>query len=113
VFQGFEPVDNPPTLNLVKAGASVPLKFSLTEDRGLDIFAAGSPSSRRVTCDSSAPVEDDIAAATSGNSGLSYDVATTTYTYAWKTEKSWTRTCRELTLALDDGSSYRALFKFK
>ena len=46
-FSGFEePVDESPTLNRMHAGRAVPLKFSLGGDRGLDIFAAGSPASR-------------------------------------------------------------------
>jgi len=39
-------VDNPPTKNVVKAGAAVPVKFSLGGDRGLNIFASTSPSSQ-------------------------------------------------------------------
>src|SRR5262249_33256233 len=57
-FSGFfPPVDNPPTLNAVKAGTAVPVKFALGGNRGLNIFAAGSPTSQQVTCDSSAPVD--------------------------------------------------------
>jgi hypothetical protein len=37
------PVDSPPTVNTVKAGAAVPVKFSVNGDRGLDIFAVGYP----------------------------------------------------------------------
>ena len=41
-FTGFfSPVDNLPALNAVKGGASVPVKFSLAGDQGLDIFAVG------------------------------------------------------------------------
>ena len=43
-FSGFmAPVDSPPTVNTVKAGAAVPVKFSVNGDRGLDIFAVGYP----------------------------------------------------------------------
>ena len=53
-FTGFfSPVDNPPALNTMKAGAAVPVKFSLAGDQGLAIFAAGYPNSIRIACDSS------------------------------------------------------------
>jgi hypothetical protein len=41
----FPPVDNPPTVNMAKAGRAVPVRFSLGGDQGLDILAAGSPTS--------------------------------------------------------------------
>ena len=45
-FSGFfQPVDNLPTLNAVKAGQAIPVKFSLNGDQGLSIFAAGYPRS--------------------------------------------------------------------
>ncbi|HEY7628136.1 MAG TPA: ExeM/NucH family extracellular endonuclease, partial [Ilumatobacteraceae bacterium] len=43
-FSGFfQPVDNLPTTNTVKAGQAVPVKFSLNGNQGLDIFAMGYP----------------------------------------------------------------------
>ncbi len=43
-WSGFKrPVDNPPAVNVVRAGSTVPLKFSLDGDRGLDIFPADAP----------------------------------------------------------------------
>lgn len=110
-FSGFfSPVDNPPTFNTVAAGRSIPIKFSLGGDYGLNILASGSPSSRVVPCSSSSPT-DGIEETTTSNSGLSYDPASGQYTYVWKTSKSWTG-CREFTLRLSDGSEYKALFKF-
>jgi hypothetical protein len=36
LFTGFfSPVNNPPTLNTVQAGKAVPVKFSLSGDKGL------------------------------------------------------------------------------
>src|SRR6185503_11562768 len=51
----FSPVDNPPTLNVVKAGAAIPVKFSLGGNQGLGVMAAGYPSSKAIACDSSVP----------------------------------------------------------
>jgi hypothetical protein len=110
----FSPVNNPPTLNIVKAGRAVPVKFSLGGDEGLDIFAEDYPKSRLIDCSSSAPL-DAIEQTTSaaGGSSLSYEPTTERYTYAWKTKKAWAGTCRQLVVKLDDGSTHRGNFKFK
>lgn len=112
-FSGFfAPVNNPPTFNKVKAGASVPVKFSLGGDQGLDIFEAGYPKSQPITCDTAAPSDGIEETATAGSSSLSYDASTDEYTYVWKTEKAWTG-CRQLIVMLDDGTSHVAYFSFK
>jgi hypothetical protein len=108
----YRPIDNPPTLNSVKAGQSVPVKFGLGGDVGLDIFAAGSPSSSVIACPSGAST-DEVETVTAGGSSLSYDAATGQYTYVWKTEKAWAGSCRRLTLKLRDGSEHSALFELK
>lgn len=113
-FTGFfQPVSNLPTVNAVKAGQAVPVKFSLSGNKGLSIFAAGSPASAAYTCNDSDPSVDvnDTVAAT-GNS-LSYDASSDQYNFVWKTDKSWVGTCRQLVLVLNDGSIHRANFKFK
>ncbi|WP_255578443.1 PxKF domain-containing protein [Deinococcus sp. KSM4-11] len=35
------------------------------------------------------------------------------YIYVWKTDPSWSNTCRKLTVTLKDGSSQVAYFKFR
>jgi probable HAF family extracellular repeat protein len=113
-FTGFfQPVDNLPTLNSVKAGQAIPLKFSLGGDQGLNIFAAGYPKSELITCGSSALVDGIEETATAGSSSLTYDAATDQYTYVWKTQKSWAGTCRQLVVKLSDGTTQRADFQFK
>jgi hypothetical protein len=100
-------------LNQVKAGAGVPVKFGLGGDLGLDIFAAGYPSSRRISCDTQAvvdPIEQTVAVS---NSGLKYDATTGQYVYSWKTEKAWSGSCRQLAIKLKDGSEHPVSFKFK
>jgi hypothetical protein len=110
-FTGFfQPVDNFPTINLVKAGASVPVKFSLGGNKGLSIFATGYPKSEQIACDSTAEVDGT---ATAGSNGLSFDPTTNVYTYVWKTEKAWATTCRQLVVKLNDNTIHRANFKFK
>jgi hypothetical protein len=44
--------------------------------------------------------------------GLRQDGAKSKFKYIWKTDRSWTGTCRKLVLTLADGSSYEALFRF-
>ncbi len=110
-FRGFlQPVDNGGTLNAMKAGAAVPIKFGVGGNRGLDILAAGAPSSSVIACPGgTAPdeVEQTVAA---GSSSLSYAAGSDTYTYVWKTQKAWAGTCRQFTLGLNDGTTHTALF---
>lgn len=113
-FSGFfQPVDNLPVLNVVTAGKAIPVKFSLSGDKGLNIFAANSPSSLTINCDSSAPQDDIEETVNAGGSSLSYTALTDQYNYVWKTQSSWKNTCRQLVLKLNDGTEHRANFKFK
>ena len=113
-FTGFyQPVSNPPALNQVKAGAAVPVQFSLSGNRGLNIFAVNSPGSVQIVCSTSAPVSTVTATVTAGGSSLSYNPSTDTYTYTWKTDASWSGTCRQLSVNLTDGTTHVANFQFK
>ena len=89
----------------------MPVKFSLGGDRGLAIFASGYPASEPIACGSGGLV-DGIEETNTANGGLTYDAASDTYNYVWKTEKAWAGTCRQLVLKFDDGSVQRANFKF-
>jgi hypothetical protein len=112
-FSGFfRPVDNDGVINTVKAGQSIPVKFSLLGDQGLSIFAANSPSSQKVACDAGAPLDALEETATAGSSGLSYDASIDQYNYVWKTDKAWAGTCRLLNVTLNDGTVHTANFKF-
>jgi DNA-binding beta-propeller fold protein YncE len=113
-FAGFfPPVANLPALNIVQAGRGIPVKFSLSGNKGLGIFAAGSPSSGPIVCNSSDPATLLEETVTAGGSSLSYDPITDQYIYVWKTEAGWAGTCRQLVVQLNDGSIHRANFKFK
>ena len=113
-FGGFQqPVDARPTLNQMKAGGAVPVKFGLGGNQGLAIFAAGSPKSQVIACDATADVDGIEQTISAGGSSLTYDPSTDTYSYVWKTDKAWAGTCRQLVLAFADGSVGRANFKFK
>lgn len=107
----FPPVDNPFVVNSVKAGQSIPMKFSLNGDQGLGIIASGYPVSQQITGVDWVPV-NEIEGTVSG-SGLSYNAASDQYTYVWKTNAAWAGTWRRFTLRLVDGTERFALFKFK
>jgi hypothetical protein len=62
----FQPVDNLPTTNSVKAGQAVPVRFSLDGNFGLSIFAADYPKSQQVACSTGAPVDDIEQTVTAG-----------------------------------------------
>lgn len=113
-FTGFfAPVDNLPTMNSVKAGSAIPVKFSLGGDWGLDIFAAGYPKSEQIACTTGASLDNIENTVNAGGSSLSYDPVADQYVYVWKTDKSWAGTCRQLVAKLADGTYHRANFQFK
>jgi hypothetical protein len=109
-FTGFlQPVDNPPTYNTAKAGAGIPVKFSLGGNQGLKIFAAGHPKSDQVSCSPTAPSDGIEQTVTAGSSGLTYNGKTQAYTYTWKTNTAWSSAsgggpCRQLTFKFVNGT---------
>jgi len=112
-FRGFfPPVDNWPVFNRVKAGQAIPVKFSLTGNKGLDIFADGFPKSERIACDTSGSLDDIEQTLTAGKSSLSYDPASDQYIYVWKTESGWAKSCRKLVVKFKDGIEKPANFNF-
>ena len=113
-FSGFfSPVDNLPTVNATNAGSAVPVKFSLSGNYGLNIFASGYPKSQAIACDTASPVDPIEETVTAGSSGLSYDAGADQYNYVWKTAKPWAKSCRQLIVKLNDGSDHVAYFSFK
>jgi hypothetical protein len=107
----FQPVDQAPTLNVMKAGRTVPVKFALGGDHGLSVFAAGFPGSQNITCDGATPT-DAVETTTANPSGLTYDAASGAYSYNWKTLTTWKGQCRRLTLQFTDGQTLSADFRF-
>jgi hypothetical protein len=90
------------------AGKDLSIKFRLGGvNRGLGILADGSPTSGQVNCSTDAA----IGSQTPTTGTLSYSGGT--YTYTWKTQSGWKKTCREFTLTLDDGSVNTLTIQFK
>ena len=117
-FSGFfQPIDNLDAngnyiLNKAKAGSTVPVKFSLGGDQGLNIFAAGYPQvSAPFACGASTAdqVEEYSTATTSG---LKYDPVANQYIYNMKSDAKWAGSCRQLIVKLADGTTHRANFNF-
>lgn len=113
-FTGFfQPVDNLPTVNIATDGQSIPMKFSLNGNQGLNILAKCYPVSTSIACDANEPgstIEETVNAV---GSSLSYNPTTNQYAYVRKTDKAWKGTCRMFVLKLDDGTVYYAKFRFK
>jgi hypothetical protein len=117
-WEGFlAPIDNVHAggeliFNEVNAGSAVPVKFRLGGDMGLNVLRAGSSTSRAIPCTSGADPDpvDEVSSAT--RSGLSYEEVANQYVYVWKTDASFTG-CRQLVVALADGTVRRANFKFR
>ncbi len=113
-FTGFlPPVDNPPVFNQANAGRGIPVKFRLGGFQGLDIFAPGYPKLVQIPCETSSPVDGIEETINPSLSNLTYDPVKDMYVYAWKTQKSWAGTCRQLIIRLVDGTEHRANFQFR
>jgi hypothetical protein len=110
-FVGFlAPIDNFGVYNKVKAGSSVPVRFSLVGPQGLDVLK-GAPVTTKVTCPSGMKVDAlEETAPASAPAGLKYDSRSGLYTYTWKTATSLAGTCQKLTVNLADGTSQSTLF---
>ena len=110
-FTGFfSPINNLPAVNDVNPGSAVPIKFSLSGFRSLNIFAPGYPASQAMTC--GGPVTGPLVPTTLGPDGFTYDPLLDQYKYVWKTDSTW-RGCRQLVVRLKDGTEKRANFRFK
>lgn len=115
-FKGFfQPIDNKDAngnfvFNKAKAGSTIPVKFSLGGDQGMDILLS-TPSTVSVTAPVSAST-DLIEETTTATSGLKYDAVANQYVYNWKTDAKWAGTSRQLVVKLADGTIQRANFSF-
>jgi hypothetical protein len=105
-FTGFySPVTNTSTqkLNLVHAGDLIKLGFGLDGNRGLDVFADGSPSWTPISCPSWTP--HSVKASPSTPTGLTYSASSGHYAYGWQTNSAWAGTCERFSLQLKDGTA--------
>jgi predicted extracellular nuclease len=104
-FSGFlSPLANPPVENKANSGAAILIGFRLGGNQGLAVIAAGYPRSIQYTCGTAVGSRPTDATTPTVNAGFSYNAATATYTYSWKTDKGWSNTCRRFVLKLTDGT---------
>jgi probable HAF family extracellular repeat protein len=112
-FTGFgPPIHAAPEFNNAHAGHDVTLRFGLGGDRGLDIFAAGSPSSTEVSCTTGATIGSATPLSPT-DFELRYQAGPDRYTLRWQASDAWDHTCRQLSLQFMDGSTHVALFSFR
>lgn len=113
-LQGFHaPVDKGSTVNTVKGGSTVPMKFEvfagateLTSTSAVSKFTA-----TKVSCSTTAPL-DEIEVVTSGSTALRYDSTGGQFIQNWQTPKT-PGTCYQTTVTTEDGSKISALFQLK
>lgn len=110
----YAPVDLKGTLNTVKAGSTVPLKFEVVAgtDELRNVSAVGSFTAKQVTCDAGAAV-DDVELTTTGGTSLRFDTTGDQFIQNWQTPKSGAGNCYLVTMATQDGSALTASFKLK
>jgi uncharacterized repeat protein (TIGR01451 family) len=114
---GFNPpIDNPPAINQVQAGSSIPVKFTLGGNFGPNVFATV-PSSQQVNC-TGLPgtvtlVPGTAAPATKlGAIDVDVSISPNQYHFDWQTSRAYAGTCRMLIVQLNDGTTRFAFFQF-
>jgi hypothetical protein len=111
----YQPVDAG-TLNLVKSGATVPLKFEIFagDTELIDVTVVDTFKVRAVNCTTLAGVPtDDIEQYASGATILRYDTTGGHFIQNWQTPKGKAGSCYQVNLTTDDGSTLMANFKLK
>jgi hypothetical protein len=103
-FDGFySPLLVEPGAATLRAGDTVPAKFSLGGERGLDVLArAAWRPCFTGTNDSSTAV-----------GSLTYNSGPDRYTFMWATDRAWAGSCKELLLTLRDGTNHGASVNFR
>ena len=112
-FIGFQPpVDNAPTPNTGQAGRTYPIKFQLKDQQGAFITVLPAViSTTYKTATACGGVGDALEVQATGNSSLTFDAATNTFQYNWKTPSQ--KGCYEFRLTLADGTVKTAIFSLK
>ena len=103
-FDGFySPLLAEPATASSRAGDTVPVKFSLEGDRGLDVVGRAAWRPCGVTTNDSSLAFGS----------LSYSAGPDRYTFMWQSAKSWAGSCREFLLTLRDGTMHAAFVSFR
>jgi hypothetical protein len=110
----YQPVDMNGTINTVKAGSTVPLKFEVFAGTTelTDISVVKEIKVAKVNMSTTA-LTDEIETTATGGTGLRYDSTGGQFIYNWSTKGLASSQCYQLTLTLQDGSTIIANFKMK
>ena len=110
-FGGFKwPIKALPAVNRARAGWSHPDQVHPHRRPGAHSFTAASEA---YTCGTTPPSTATLAAVTRGHRAVRYNGRHDTYTFVWKTSRSWKHTCRVFVLTLDDGQTQAIAFRFR
>ena len=116
-------INDEPSLNVVNAGTTRPMEFTLGGNQGLDILASDSPYSRQVDCNTLQTVDPAAQFITPrpipvkardrrADARLHYDPSRTRTRSRGRRSRSGTARCREFVLTRKDGVQHRAYFRF-
>jgi hypothetical protein len=113
-FAGFTaPVDAGGTVNVIKGGSTVPLKWQLPNQSGGyigDLGVVVRTASGVTTCGGA--LLDDLAQYATGGTSLRYDSGANQYIYNWQSPKAPGK-CYQVSITLTDGSTHSALFQLR
>jgi hypothetical protein len=113
-FSGFSaPVDAAPTLNVVKAGQTVPLKFRVTDSDGVPVSNLTDVTVTAASLSCATGTSGDLLEETAGGGSGLQNLGDGYYQFNWKTPKSYASSCKTLSLDLGDGAQHTALFQFR
>lgn len=111
----FQPVEMNGVVNTVKSGATVPLKFKVS-DEGVEQTATSvvrSFTHREVACGTLGSVTDDVDITTTGGTSLRYDTTGGQFIQNWQTPSKKVGACYVATVTMIDGTPISANFKLK
>lgn len=106
------PIAGGTTLNVAKAGQTIPLKWRLVDAGGQPIISLTTATVSVATLSCALGTSSDaVEEYTAGASGLQ-NLGNGYYQYNWKTPKDYAGSCKTLSLDLGEGLTHTALFQF-
>jgi HYR domain len=111
----FKPIDNLPVMNTVKGGSTVPVKWRLQGQGGIEITDVAAVDAAKLDASPipcSSAVALDLEFTMTGGTSLRYDPMAPQYILNWQTPRQ-PGTCWELRVPFVDGTVQRAQFRLK